>query len=74
MSKDRLETISDGIFAIVMTLLILDVRLPVNALINSNADLLSALYIIKPKIISFAVSFFIIGGFFGWASFYFFFN
>jgi uncharacterized membrane protein len=63
MNKDRLETISDGIFAIVMTLLILDVRLPVNALINSNADLLNALYIIKPKIISFAVSFFIIGGF-----------
>lgn len=63
MNKNRLETISDGIFAIVMTLLILDVRLPVNALINSNADLLDALYIIKPKIISFAVSFFIISGF-----------
>jgi uncharacterized membrane protein len=63
MNKNRLETIADGIFAIVMTLLILDVRLPHNVSIHSNADLLHALFIIKPKIISFAVSFFIIGGF-----------
>jgi uncharacterized membrane protein len=63
MNKNRLETISDGIFCIVMTLLILDVRLPANVSVNSNADLLHALFIIKPKIISFAVSFFIIGGF-----------
>jgi uncharacterized membrane protein len=63
MDKNRLETISDGIFAIVMTLLILDVRLPEHVLINSNADLLHALFIISPKIVSFAVSFFIIAGF-----------
>jgi uncharacterized membrane protein len=63
MNKNRLETISDGIFAIVMTLLILDVRLPADVSINSNADLLNALFLIKPKMISFAVSFFIIAGF-----------
>jgi uncharacterized membrane protein len=63
MNKNRLETISDGIFVIVMTLLILDVRLPANITINSDTDLLNALFTIKPKIISFAVSFFIIGGF-----------
>jgi uncharacterized membrane protein len=63
MNKNRLETISDGIFVIVMTLLILDVRLPANISINSNADLFNSLLTIKPKIISFAVSFFIIGGF-----------
>jgi uncharacterized membrane protein len=63
MDKNRLETISDGIFAIVMTLLILDVRLPENVSVNSNAELLNALFIVKPKIISFAVSFFIIAGF-----------
>jgi uncharacterized membrane protein len=63
MNKNRLETISDGIFVIVMTLLILDVRLPANFPINSDTELLNALFTIKPKIISFAVSFFIIGGF-----------
>jgi uncharacterized membrane protein len=63
MNKNRLETISDGIFVIVMTLLILDVRLPANVPINSDTELLNALFTIKPKIISFAVSFFIIGGF-----------
>jgi uncharacterized membrane protein len=63
MDKNRLETISDGIFAIVMTLLILDVRLPENVSVSSNAELLNALVVISPKIISFAVSFFIIAGF-----------
>jgi uncharacterized membrane protein len=63
MNKNRLETISDGIFVIVMTLLILDVKIPANVPINSDAELLKALFEIKPKIISFAVSFFIIGGF-----------
>jgi uncharacterized membrane protein len=63
MNKNRLETICDGIFAIVMTLLILDVRLPANIEIHSNADLINALLTIKPKIISFAASFFVIGGF-----------
>jgi uncharacterized membrane protein len=63
MDKSRLETISDGIFAIVMTLLILDVRLPTDILIHSNVDLLNALFVIKPKIMAFAVSFFIIAGF-----------
>jgi uncharacterized membrane protein len=63
MDKNRLETISDGIFAIVMTLLILDVRLSEHLSINSNAEMLNALFIVKPKIISFAVSFFIIAGF-----------
>jgi uncharacterized membrane protein len=63
MDKNRLETISDGIFAIVMTLLILDVRFPADVHIHSNADLLNTLFIIKPKIMAFAVSFFIIAGF-----------
>jgi uncharacterized membrane protein len=63
MDKNRLETIADGIFAIVMTLLILDVRLPDHIPFSSNAELLNALFIISPKIISFAVSFFIIAGF-----------
>ena len=63
MNKNRLETISDGIFVIVMTLLILDVKIPANVPINSDTELLNALFEIKPKIISFAVSFFIIGGF-----------
>jgi len=60
MNKNRLEAISDGIFAIVMTLLILDVRLP-NELSNSeNFSLWPNLILIKSKIIAFVFSFFII--------------
>jgi uncharacterized membrane protein len=63
MDKSRLETISDGIFTIVMTLLVLDVKLPPDLPINTGDDLLRALASINGRIVSFAVSFIIIAGF-----------
>jgi len=41
-SKTRLDTLSDGIFAVAMTLLILDVRLPDDFHPNDGAELLRA--------------------------------
>jgi uncharacterized membrane protein len=63
MNKTRLETICDGIFAIVMTLLILDVRFPENTLQSENFSLLENLILIKSKILAFAFSFFIISSY-----------
>ena len=57
MKKARLEAFSDGVFAIVITLLILDIKLPK---VDYN-DLPAALYIILPNISVYVLSFLIIG-------------
>ena len=57
MEKARLEAFSDGVFAIVITLLILDIRIPD----VDYAHLSSALVIVLPRIIAYVISFFIIG-------------
>jgi len=52
----RLEAFSDGVFAIVVTLLIIEVHLP--ALVGSGtAAMLAALGEVAPKLVSFTVSF-----------------
>ena len=43
-SVERLAALSDGIFAVAMTLLAIDLRLPAAELIHSEADLLHALF------------------------------
>lgn len=57
MNKNRLEAFSDGVFAIVITLLVLDIRIPK----VDYAHLWDAIIAIMPKIISYVYSFFIIG-------------
>lgn len=54
--KTRLEAFSDGVFAIVITLLILDIRLPVLHHPN-NVTVLHALIAIMPKIFVYCISF-----------------
>jgi uncharacterized membrane protein len=57
MTKDRLETCSDGVFAIAITLLVLDIKLPeVNSL-----GLAHALIESLPRIAAYVMSFAIIG-------------
>jgi uncharacterized membrane protein len=53
----RLEAFSDGVFAIVVTLLILEVRLPEMEGEGSDA-FIAAFGVVVPKLFSFAVSFF----------------
>jgi uncharacterized membrane protein len=57
MNKTRLEAFSDGVFAIVITLLILDIRLPE----VDYAHLGEALKSIAPRILSYVMSFVVIG-------------
>ena len=58
-SKNRTEAFSDGVFAIVITLLILEVKVPHLEDHSSSAELIHALGMIAPKIISWVVSFFV---------------
>lgn len=57
MEKNRLEAFSDGVFAIVITLLILEIKVPHVTLNNLNESLLG----LMPKFFSFVLSFIIIG-------------
>ena len=57
MSKNRVEALSDGVFAIVITLLILDIRVPD---VEYN-QLLSSLIAVLPRIFAYIISFGVIG-------------
>jgi uncharacterized membrane protein len=57
MTKNRLESCSDGVFAIVITLLVLDIKLPE----GNSAGLSQALMESLPRIAAYVMSFAIIG-------------
>jgi uncharacterized membrane protein len=57
MNKNRLEAFSDGVFAIVITLLVLEIKVPHIEI----EQLAHALFLLMPKFFSFALSFIIIG-------------
>lgn len=57
MQKSRLEAFSDGVFAIVITLLILDIRFPEVEYSQFKETLISVL----PRILAYVMSFIIIG-------------
>jgi uncharacterized membrane protein len=56
-SAERLAALSDGIFAVAMTLLVLDVRAPAAEAVHSEHDLWRALVALSPRILTFAMSF-----------------
>jgi len=56
----RLETFCDGVFAIALTLPIIDLRIPVTTAIATSADLWRALEHLLPSIFAFVLSFGII--------------
>src|SRR5579862_9827529 len=60
-SKARLDTLSDGIFAVAMTLLILDVRLPDDFRARDGAALLQGLVDLWPKFLPYVLSFGVLG-------------
>jgi uncharacterized membrane protein len=62
-SLGRLLTLSDGVFAIAMTLLALDLRVPLGA--TSNATLQHALRHQVPNYLSFFISFYVVAGYWG---------
>ncbi|MCL5959947.1 MAG: TMEM175 family protein [Chloroflexi bacterium] len=63
--KERIITLSDGIFAFAMTLLVLGLEVPVLASQASPNDLLGALLGLWPRLESYIISFLVIGGYWG---------
>ena len=61
LEKNRLEALIDGIFAVALTLLVLDIRLPENIVVTSNADLLGRLLTLERHFVIYVVTFIVIG-------------
>ncbi len=55
-SVERLAALSDGIFAVSMTLLVLDLHVPAREAIHSEPDLWQALVVLSPRLLIFAMS------------------
>ncbi len=59
--RARFDALSDGIFAVAMTLLVLDLRLPEDFHPHDERELLHALYELTPRFIPYALSFLVLG-------------
>ena len=60
-SVERLAALSDGIFAVAMTLLVLDLHTPVAEAIHSEHDLRHALLALAPRLLVYLMSFMTLG-------------
>ena len=58
---DRITALSDGVFSVAMTLLVLDLRTPAADVIHSEHDLLNALLALTPRLITYLMSFLTLG-------------
>lgn len=63
IGKNRIEALSDGIFAIVMTLLILEIHVPNLPHNSPNVEVVPALIALWPKFVSYIVTFVSLGFF-----------
>ena len=61
VSPERLRTLADGVFAIVMTLLVLELSVPVVKGLSSNSELLHKLAEMWPEFLIYGLSFMILG-------------
>ncbi len=57
----RLAALSDGVFAVAMTLLVLDLRVPAAAAIHGEVGLLHALAALAPRALTYLMSFLTLG-------------
>jgi uncharacterized membrane protein len=60
-SLERLAALSDGVFAIAMTLLVLDLRVPVSTGLLSESDLWVKLLPLAPRLVAYGLSFMTLG-------------
>jgi uncharacterized membrane protein len=58
---DRIAAISDGIFAVGMTLLVLDLKTPAQELVHTNRELIQALCSMSPQFFTYFISFLTLG-------------
>jgi uncharacterized membrane protein len=61
IGKQRIETLNDGVFAIVMTLLVLELSLPIIAGKSIESELIPRLIELWPKYYSYVLSFLLLG-------------
>lgn len=60
-SVERLAALSDGIFGVAMTLLLLELRVPVKEMIHNEGDLRHALVFLLPQLLVYLMSFLTLG-------------
>jgi Predicted integral membrane protein len=60
-SIHRIEALSDGVFAIALTLLVLDIRVPISNHISTDKDLMNAFGTLAPKLLAYFLSFMTLG-------------
>ena len=60
-SVERLAALSDGVFAVAMTLLVLDLRVPVMEAVHSEHDLWHGLVALSPRLLMYMMSFMTLG-------------
>lgn len=60
-SVERLAALSDGVFAVAMTLLVLDLRAPAMEAIHNERDLWHALLALAPRLLMYLMSFMTLG-------------
>lgn len=61
MSLERVAALSDGVFAVAMTLLVLDLSVPAVEDVHSDADLWAGLVKIAPSAVAYVMSFLTLG-------------
>jgi uncharacterized membrane protein len=59
-SKHRIEALIDGIFAVAMTLLVIELKVPERASVHAPSDLAPAIVQLLPTFISWIISFFVL--------------
>jgi TMEM175 potassium channel family protein len=58
---ERLAALSDGVFAVAMTLLVLDLRAPAAEAVHTESELLDALTTLAPRLVPYLMSFLTLG-------------
>ncbi|MER8845727.1 MULTISPECIES: TMEM175 family protein [Mesorhizobium] len=55
--RGRIVGITDGVFAIALTLIVLEIRVPAHEVVHSEHDLLAAIAALAPRFLTYALSF-----------------
>ena len=66
LTKARIEALADGIFAVAMTLLVLDIKSPANHKFESATNLLAYIVTLEHSFAMYAISFFVLAIFWIW--------
>jgi uncharacterized membrane protein len=61
LGRNRIEALTDGVFAVAMTLLVLDIKVPEFQQSLTAAELAAKLFALWPKFLSYTISFVILG-------------